>query len=131
VMRVTHDWVVPSEARSHRAMAEEARTWRRLTSSWLAKGGTHCSTSCAPHWRKGVPPGKAVAGPGRRPPSRAGPQRRPGPNAALLLPPNGWGDNTLSLDERHTQLKNEQRSLPIPKDDTKALNERDSRSVVI
>jgi len=101
------------EAHRGRWQRRPANRGRRRPSFVLAKKAALTST-CAPHWRKGVAPWEAVAGRTNAAFAGRACTAAPGPNAAFLavLPPNGFGGTThLSLDERHTASA---KTLPVP-----------------
>jgi len=83
-------------------MGRGAATWAAPPVR-LAKGGTHFN-----HARTlaqgGGPPGRPVAAPDERRPSRQGLQRA-GPQRSVAVPPDGWGTTAYPLMKRQPQLK--------------------------
>jgi len=104
----THDWVVPSGPEAIVPMAEEARNVGGGHQFVLAKGGTHFNLRATLAQGGGPLGGLLLAWTNAA--FAAGPAAAPGPNAALLLPPDGWGDNTYPLMNVTPQLK----TLPVP-----------------
>ncbi|WP_457767435.1 alpha/beta hydrolase family protein [Cyanobium sp. ULC082] len=104
----THDWVVPSGPEALIPMAQEARNVGGGHQVVLAKGGTHFNLRAT--LEQGGGPLGALLLAWTNGAFAAGPAAAPGPNAPLLLPPDGWGDSTYPLVNVTTELK----TRPIP-----------------
>lgn len=103
----THDWVVPSGPEALVPMAAEARNVGGGHQFVLANGGTHFNLRAT--LEQGGGPLGALLLAWTNAAFAAGPAAAPGPNASLLLPPDGWGDSTYPLVNVTPLLK----TLPI------------------